>query len=337
MQMIRAVIQGATGYTALETLKLLVRHPQVRVTAVTSREPDGRSVADVHPWLRSRIDLPLENLDEKGIASKADCVFSCLPHGVTAGGMPRLLETGVKVIDLSADYRLLDDATYHAWYGHAHEDPTRLGVTPYGLPELFREKIRGAQLVANPGCYPTSALIPLAPLLQANLIQAHDIIVDSKSGVSGAGRTPSMTTHFPECNESLSAYGIGKHRHQPEIEQTLKRLGLDAPILFTPHLVPMDRGILSTIYVTPNSGVSEQEIKECWRARYRAEPFIRIVDAAPGTKQVSDTNFCDIAAFRSKHRIVIVSALDNLIKGAAGAAVQNMNVMFGLQETLGLL
>ena len=337
MSKIRAAIQGGTGYTALETLKLLVRHPNVAITAVTSREPEGRKTSDVHPQLRGRVDLPLENLSEEELAERADCVFSCLPHGVTASSVPKLLASGAKVVDLSADYRLLDDASYQTWYGHPHQDAARLGETPYGLPELFRQQLRGAALVANPGCYPTSALLPLAPLLQSDLIESSGLIVDSKSGVSGAGRNPSMATHFPECNESVAAYNLGKHRHQPEIEQTLKRLAVNADVIFTPHLMPMDRGILSTIYVTPKSGVSEKRVLDCWRDRYQGEPFVRIVNTAPNTKQVQHTNYCDMAVFASKGKLILVSVIDNLIKGAAGAAVQNMNVIFGIEETLGLL
>jgi N-acetyl-gamma-glutamyl-phosphate reductase len=213
--MVRVAILGATGYTALELIKLLLRHPEVEITTLTSRQEGSPQVGAVHPALLGRLDLRLEDLGPVAVASRADCVFSCLPHGVTATIVPHLLSAGAKVVDFSADYRLDDAETFKQWYGEKHPDPERLGKTVYGLPELFREEIVKAQLVANPGCYPTSAILPLTPLVKAGLIEPRDIIVDSKSGVSGAGRTPKLTTHFPECNESVSAYNVGRHRHTP--------------------------------------------------------------------------------------------------------------------------
>ena len=269
---------------------------------------------------------------------RADCVFGCLPHCASAEILPRVVAAGAKVVDFSADYRLDDAGTYLEWYGHEHPDPGRLGGTVYGLPELFRERIVGQQLVANPGCYATSAILPLAPLVKAGLVEPADIIVDSKSGVSGAGRQPKLMTHFPECNESLSAYNVGRHRHTPEIEQILARhAGTRPEVIFTPQLAPMDRGILSTIYARPTKTVTEADVLGLLREAYAKERFVRVVDHLPGTKDTVDTNFCDITARVVRGRILLIACLDNLVKGAAGAAVQNFNVLFGLPETAGLL
>ncbi|MDR0327146.1 MAG: N-acetyl-gamma-glutamyl-phosphate reductase, partial [Planctomycetaceae bacterium] len=253
-------ILGATGYTAVELLKILLRHPQATITALTSRE-EKRPVGAVHQSLAGRLDLPLENLTPKEIAKRAECVFCCLPHTASAAVVPELLQNGVKVIDLGADYRLDSVEVFERWYEAKHPDPARLGKVPYGLPELFRERIIGADLVANPGCYPTSVILPLAPLLQSGWIAPDDIIIDSKSGVSGAGRTPKLTTLYPECNESIAACGIGRHRHTPEIEQILStRCGKSVKIIFTPHLTPMDRGILSVTYSKPAKPASQDEL-----------------------------------------------------------------------------
>jgi N-acetyl-gamma-glutamyl-phosphate reductase len=336
--MIRVAILGATGYTALEAIKLLLRHPEVEITAATSRSEGSPHIASVHPQLARRLDLQLEDLTPQVVASRADCVFSCLPHGVTAAVMPELLATGVRVIDFSADYRLNDAETFAHWYGEKHHDPDRLGNIVYGLPEFFRDQIRGAQLVANPGCYPTSCILALAPLVRAGLIEADDIICDSKSGVSGAGRTAKLTTHFPECNESLSAYNVGRHRHTPEIEQIIGRVaGKNANVIFTPHLVPMDRGILTTAYSRPTKELTEQQVFEAWRDSYADEPFVRLVEHLPGTKDTVNTNYCDMTARIVRGRLLTISVLDNLIKGASGAAVQNFNVMFGFPETTALI
>jgi N-acetyl-gamma-glutamyl-phosphate reductase len=249
-----------------------------------------------------------------------------------------LLATKVKVVDFSADYRLDDNATFEQWYGEKHPDAERLGKVVYGLPELFREQIVPAQLVANPGCYPTSAILPLAPLVKAGLIEPTDIIVDSKSGVSGAGRVPKLTTHFPECNESVSAYNVGRHRHTPEIEQIVRRgSGKEIQIIFTPHLIPMDRGILTTTYSKPTGSITEEKLFATLREFYADEPFVRVVDHLPGTKDTTDTNFCDITVRLVRGRILTISCLDNMIKGAAGAAVQNFNLMYGFAETTALL
>ena len=244
----------------------------------------------------------------------------------------------MKVIDFGADYRLNDAAVFNKWYNVVHPDPDRLPLTPYGLPELFREKIRGANLVANPGCYPTSAILPLAPLLKGDYIAPDDLIIDSKSGVSGAGRKPSLKNLYPECNEAISAYGVGSHRHTPEIEEVLTTVGgKPTRIIFTPHLVPMDRGILTTAYSKRVKEASQEELMEYLRDFYKDEPFVQVVDALPSTKDVSHTNRCHITVRLVGDRVVTISAIDNLVKGASGAAVQNFNLIHDLDETTALL
>ncbi|HEY2837500.1 MAG TPA: N-acetyl-gamma-glutamyl-phosphate reductase [Pirellulales bacterium] len=335
--MTRVAILGATGYSALELIKILLRHPAAEITTITSRQEGNPHVAMVHPSLHKRLDLVLEDLPPTVVASRAECVFSCLPHGVTSSLVPPLLAGGARVIDFSADYRLKDPAVFAEWYGEKHGDPERLAQAVYGLPELFRKEVREARLIANPGCYPTSAILALAPLLKAGVIETDDILIDSKSGVSGAGRTPKLTTHFPECNESLSAYNVGRHRHTPEIEQVLSTAsGQPIQVIFTPHLVPMDRGILSTAYSRPKPGVTEEKLFDALREFYANEPFVRVVDHLPGTKDTTDTNFCDVTVRLVRNRVITISCLDNLIKGAAGAAVQNFNLMFGYPETTAL-
>ena len=335
--MTRIAILGATGYTALELIKILLRHPHAEITALTSRE-DTRPVGQVHQSLAGRMELSLENLSPKEIVGRADCVFSCLPHTASAKAVPELLEYGAKVVDLSADYRLDSVEVFRNWYEVEHPDADRLGKVPYGLPELFRHAIIGADLVANPGCYPTSAILPLTPLIKAGLIEPTDIIIDAKSGVSGAGRKPKLTTLYTECNESIAAYGIGTHRHTPEIIQIISTAsGKPVDLVFTPHLAPMDRGILSTIYSKPAKDTDQKELIETLRGFYQNEPFVEIVDHLPATKDVSGTNYVHITARKVGNRVVTVSAVDNLIKGASGAAVQNFNLMFGHSETMALL
>ena len=324
-------ILGATGYTALELIKILLRHPYAEITTLTSRE-ETKPIDTVHPSLIGRLSLPLENLTPQQVACRAECVFSCLPHCASAQVVPELLHRGTKIIDFSADYRLHSAEVFKTWYGEEHPDPARLGNVPYGLPELFRKEVVGHPLIANPGCYPTCAILPLAPLVESGMIDPTDVIVDAKSGVSGAGRKPKLGFHYPECNESLSAYGVGTHRHTPEIE-----LYTGAKVIFTPHLVPMDRGILTTTYSRPKSSVSQADIMDLLRNVYRNEPFVRIVDHLPTTKDVSGTNNVHITARIVADRILTISVLDNLIKGASGAAAQNFNLLYGYPETLGLV
>jgi len=319
-------------------MKILLRHPNVEITTLTSRQEGNPHVSSIHPQLMARLDVSLEDLAPETVAARTDCVFSCLPHATSAAMVMKMLETEVRVVDFSADYRLRDAETYAEWYGHKHPDPERLGKTVYGLPELFGSDIPDAQLIANPGCYTSTSILALAPLLSGGFINSTDIIIDAKSGVSGAGRSPKLTTLYPECNESLSAYSVGRHRHTPEIEQILTvSSGQNVQVIFTPHLVPMDRGILCTIYATPIKDATEDRLLEAMRAFYADKPFIRIVDHLPATKDVTGTNFCDITVRLVKGRLIVFSCTDNLIKGASGVAVQNFNLMHGFDETTALL
>lgn len=337
MGVMRVAVQGATGYTALELLRILLRHPQAELTVATSRSETGL-LSEVHPSLTGRSDVRMSQLSAEEIAEQADVCFCCLPHVASMESIPHLLTAGLKVVDLSADYRLRDPGVYEQWYGHVHTDPTRLGTTIYGLPELYREQIPSQQLVANPGCYTSTSILALAPLLKAGMIEPKGIIIDAKSGVSGAGRTPKLGTLYSECNESLSAYGVGNHRHTPEIEQVLSDVSNSkVEVLFTPHLIPMDRGILATIYATPTHPVTTADVMSVLREHYAREPFVRVVEHLPRTKDVAHTNYCDITARVVRGRILIFAVLDNLIKGAAGVAVQNFNLMCGFDESTGLV
>ncbi|MBN1852803.1 MAG: N-acetyl-gamma-glutamyl-phosphate reductase [Pirellulales bacterium] len=335
---IRIAILGARGYTARQLIELLLRHPGVEITCLSTRDSDRPPLAEVHPVFAGRLDLRLENSTPDSVADQADCVFSCLPHAASAAFVAQLLDRGLRVVDFSADYRLTDPDVYQTWYGVAHPDPDRLATAVYGLPELFRESIRTTQLVANPGCYPTSAILGLAPLLQAGCIAADGLVIDSKSGVSGAGRNPKPNLHFPECNESVAAYSIGSHRHMPEVDQLLSRVaGQTIEVIFTPHLIPMDRGILTTTYGTASDSCSPDQCMDRMKDFYSGEPFVRVVDKPPTTKQVLGTNYCDIYTTWVRGKIVVVTVIDNLIKGASGAAVQNFNIMYGFDETTALL
>jgi N-acetyl-gamma-glutamyl-phosphate reductase len=334
--MTKIAVLGAAGYTALELIKILLRHSEAEIVAVTDLQEGRPHIAAIHPSLAARVDIRVEKLSPAEVAARAECVFCCLPHGVSSSLIPHLLDGGARVVDFSADYRLNDPEVFANWYNQKHPDPGRLGRVPYGLPELFRDEIAAAPLVANPGCFPTSAILPLTPLLRAGLIDPAGIIVDSKTGVSGAGRTPKLTTHYPECNESISAYNLGRHRHTPEIDHYLTHAaGRPVEVVFSPHLVPMDRGILTTTYSRPVGEVSEEKVLQTLRDFYAREPFVRVVDHLPGTKDSTGTNFCDVTARVVRGRVLTVSCIDNLIKGASGAAVQNFNVMFGYPETTG--
>jgi len=336
--MIRVAILGATGYTARELLYLLIRHPEVEITTLTTRQETRPAVSEIHPSLRGRLDLTLENLSPREVAKRADCVFGCLPHAASAAAVSDLLEAGCRVVDFSADFRLDDPEIYQQWYNVEHPDPARMPGTPYGLPELFRESIRDAKLVANPGCYPTSAILALAPLLKAGVISPQGLIIDSKSGVSGAGRNPKPAFHFPECNENLAAYAVGQHRHTPEIDQILGTFAsVETNVVFTPHLIPMDRGILTTAYADPVGNVEAGAILDVLREQYQDEPFVRVIDELPNTKNVAGTNFCEVTARVVNGKVVTISVIDNLIKGASGAAVQNFNLMYDFPETTALL
>jgi N-acetyl-gamma-glutamyl-phosphate reductase len=335
----KVAILGGSGYTALELMKILLRHPTAEVVAVTSRQGDTPRLADLHPSLEGRTNLRCEPLDPDRLAARGvGCVFSCLPHGASMAAVPPLLQRGMRVVDLSADYRLRDPNVYAQWYGASHEDLAHLAQAVYGLPELYGDEVATAQLVANPGCYPQGAILGLAPLAAAGLLEPGSVIVDSKSGVSGAGRTPKLSHHFPECNESVSAYSVGTHRHTPEIEQALTDVSGEAvEVLFTPHLIPMDRGILSTVYATPRRPASQEELLGMYREYYARAPFVRVVERLPATKDCTGTNFLDVTVRVARGRVVVVACLDNLVRGASGVAVQNFNRMTALDERAALL
>ncbi len=336
--MIDVAILGATGYTALELIKILLRHSEVRITTLTTRQEGNPHIQAIHPSLHGQLDLHCESLTPSEVAERVDVVFCALPHRASMDAVPALLAGGCKVVDLSADYRLSDPGVYEKWYGNVHTDPTRLGKTVYGLPEIWAEKIPGQDLIANPGCYTSTSIIGLAPLLCGRHIEPTGIFIDAKSGVSGAGRTPKLTVHYPECNESVTAYSVGHHRHQPEIDQVLSEVsGQGVEVIFTPHLIPMDRGILCSIYATPISDLSENEFLDVYREFYKEKPFVRIVEHLPSTKDSAYTNFCDITVRLTRGRLIVLACLDNLIKGASGVAVQNFNLMAGFDETTALL
>jgi N-acetyl-gamma-glutamyl-phosphate reductase len=337
MSRVKVAVLGGSGYTAVELLKLLLRHPGAEIVAVSSRQSEH--IADLHPSLFGRLDLRCEPFDADALKAKGvQVAFGCLPHGTSMESIPPLLERGIRVVDLSADYRLRDAAVYEQWYKEKHHDAKNLAHAVYGLPEIYGDAINTAKLVANPGCYPQTAILGLAPLLAANLIEPSGIIVDSKSGVSGGGRTPKLGFHFPECNENFSAYGVGTHRHTPEIEQALSDVAKQTvSVIFTPHLVPMDRGIFSTIYATPTKPVAEAELLERYRAYFAGKPFVRVRSGLPATKDTSGTNYLDLTVRVVCGKVLVLAAEDNLVRGASGVAVQNFNRMFGFDETTGLL
>jgi N-acetyl-gamma-glutamyl-phosphate reductase len=337
--MLKVAILGATGYTALELIKILLRNPQVQITAITTRQEGSPPVHTIHQSLFGRLSLNCEDLSPAEVGRRAEFVFCCLPHVASMEAVPTLLESGCRVVDLSADYRLNDPAVYEKWYGHAHTDAARLGKTVYGLPELWAERIASQKLIANPGCYTSAAILGLAPFVRQGWIEPSGIIIDAKSGVSGAGRTPKLSTLFSECNESMSAYSAGnKHRHLPEIEQVLtEACGATVEAIFTPHLVPMDRGIIATMYGKLRKSASDEQLIAAAREFYAGKPFVRVVDHLPATKDSAYTNYCDITVRTARGQAIIVACLDNLIKGAAGVAVQNFNLMCGFPETTGLI
>jgi N-acetyl-gamma-glutamyl-phosphate reductase len=336
--MIKVAIIGATGYTARESIEILLRHPQAKVTYLTALPEECGHVTDVFAILANRLDLPIEPVDLDKLAELGDVALCCLPHKVSMQFVGQLLETGVKVVDFSADYRLHDVALYEKVYKVKHTDKKNIGQAAFGLPELFRQDIKGASLVANPGCYPTAAALALAPLLQEKLIACDDIIVNAVSGASGAGRKADLTFHFPEMNENLFAYAVGTHRHTPEIEQILtESCNQKTRVLFQPHVGSFDRGISETIYCQPLARADSKDLDKLYNRFYADEPFVRMLNKPPAIKNVVGTNFCDIFATATQGKIVVFCAIDNLIKGAAGQAVQNMNIICNLPETMGLL
>jgi N-acetyl-gamma-glutamyl-phosphate reductase len=334
-------IIGSSGYTGGELMRILLNHSRVTVTAITSEKSAGKPLAAIFPHLSGLTALVCEHLDPDTIAQKADFVFLALPHVTAQEAAFKFRQLGKKVVDLSADYRLSDPAVYEAWYEHKHQYPELLKSAVYGLPELHREKIQTASLIANPGCYPTSAILALAPLIKNGIADLASIIIDSKSGVSGAGRSPSQAHHYPEVNEGFMAYKVGTHRHTPEIEQELSGLARKPiTVSFTPHLVPMNRGILTTVYAKIATPMETARLFSLYREFYQNEPFVRLLPVGqfPNVGNVRGSNFCDIGVyFDSRNgRAIVVAAIDNLAKGASGQAVQNMNLMMGFDEAEGL-
>ncbi|MEN8134793.1 MAG: N-acetyl-gamma-glutamyl-phosphate reductase [Thermodesulfobacteriota bacterium] len=338
--MLRVGIVGASGYTGEELARIISKHPGVELTVATSRQFAGKKISEVFPNLRGIVEITLENVPLDGLADRADLFFTAVPHQTAMDIVPKLLSVGCKVVDLSADFRISDAKVYEKWY-QAHSAAEYLDQAVYGLPELNREKIKGTSLVANPGCYPTSIILGTAPLLKAGLIDATTIIADSKSGTSGAGRAALVGSLFCEVNDGFRAYKVGEHRHTPEIEQELGLLaGKPLTISFTPHLLPISRGILSTVYAGLKDGVDPEQVSAAYEDFYRDEYFVRLCPAGtyPATQYVRGSNFCDVGFKIDPRtgRIVIVAVIDNLVKGAAGQAVQNMNLMCGIPEGLGL-
>jgi N-acetyl-gamma-glutamyl-phosphate reductase len=353
---IKVGIIGATGYVGEELIRILCRHPGAEIAAVVSKDGVGLPLSGVYPHLRENIDLEILGLEQiPDLISGSDLIFLALPHGFSAPVAKIALAAGKRVIDMAADFRLPDAALYEAWYQAPHEAPDLLGEAVYGLPELFRVAIPGARLVANPGCYPTGALLALAPLMQPGLVERESLIVDSKSGVSGAGRTPALGSLFSECNENVRAYNVATHRHTPEISHYASVLaGSRVDVVFAPHLVPMTRGILSTVYARLLRPMDTSSVRQVYRDFYAGEPFVFLTgeDEWPQTKWVQGSNRCYIGlivpgahpgaaghgpgAGAGGRLLIVVSVIDNLVKGAAGQAVQNMNLMYGLPETTGL-
>lgn len=346
MKKIRVAIAGASGYAGAELVRLAVAHPHFELVAVTSEKSAGQPVAAVFPSLAGQVPLSFEALTPEALSGRADAVFLALPHTKSLDPVASCAKAGKFIVDLSADYRLKDPAAYETWYKAPHTQPKLLAAAVYGLPELHRAAIAKTKLVASPGCYPTAAILQLAPLFTKGLVEPNSIVIDAKSGISGAGRSPALPYHFPEAHESLEPYKIGSHRHIPEIEQELSALlqrhsgrsGV-ASVAFTPHLVPMNRGILSTAYCRLTSPIALPELRDLYRAFYKGERFVRLCeDIVPNPRYTRGSNYCDIGIFLDQRAgwVVTVAAVDNLVKGAAGQAIQAMNLMLGIPEDMGL-
>lgn len=337
-QSVRVGVVGATGYTGVELLRLLAQHPGADLRVVTSRGEAGTAVADLFPSLRGAVDAVFE-LPDPDVLGACEVVFFATPHGVAHAMAASLLERGVRIVDLSADFRIGDPELWAQWYGQPHGAPQYLGEAVYGLPELNRERIANARLIAVPGCYPTAVSLAVLPLLEAGLVDPTDVIADAKSGVSGAGRKAQIGGLFAEVQENFRAYASGGHRHWPEIHQTLSAVaGQSVGLIFQPHLVPMTRGIHATVYLRPHG--ADFDWQKCFEDRYRNEPFVDVMPPGshPQTASVRGTNYCRVGLAQPPYsgRLMVLSVIDNLVKGAAGQAVQNMNLMFGFPETAGL-
>lgn len=339
---VKVVIIGATGYVGIEIVRLLQGHPGVEITSVIGQSFIGQKISDVYPHLKGIFDMECNSLDINSLPEKGDVFINCLPHGVSKDFIPLLLEKGKKIIDHGGDFRYKKVEVYEKWYKTKHELPELLNISVYGLPELYRDKIRDAMLVANPGCYPTCSILGIAPLLVDKIIDTSGIIIDATSGVSGAGRKTDLMYQFCECTENFKAYGVATHRHTSEIEQELGVLaGEEIMVSFTPHLAPMKRGMLATIYANLKDDVTTGELIRLYREFYKGETFVRVLDEGrlPETKHVAGSNFIDIGIVVDKRlkRVVILSALDNLGKGASGQAVQDLNIMCGFPEHTALM
>ncbi len=336
--MINVGIIGATGYAGAELLRLLLSHPEVNIAALGSKSFEGKTISSVYPAFLGQCDLVC--IDNAEVIEKSDVVFACLPHGLSEELASKCFYKNKVFIDLGADFRLTSEHEYEQWYGKGFKDASLHERAVYGLPELFREKIKGQKLIANPGCYPTSAALGLFPALKNRLCDNIGIIIDSKSGATGAGREPTGNTHFAELNEGFAPYKVAAHRHTPEIEQTLSAAGKPVKVTFVPHLLPINRGIVSTMYARLKLGITEADIRAAYAAAYENEPFIRLLPAGQTANltNVTYTNLCDISLHIDSRTstLVAVSAIDNMVKGAAGQAIQNMNIAFDLPETTGL-
>ena len=339
--MLNCTIVGATGYTGVELVKILLRHPCVRVSGLTTRQKEKIPLTQLIPELPPEVDLEVRPFSFSEIRRTADVVFLCLPPTEAMPLASKFLEAGKIVIDLSADFRLRDWREYGKWYGVKHTNRRALGEAVYGLPELYREKIKRSNLIANPGCYPTGIILGIAPLLHAGLVDTASIVVDAKSGVSGAGKKFNPATQFCEVDENFYAYKVGRHQHIPEIEQALSEAaGVKIHVTFVPHLLPLQRGILTTVYLKRKRGIDREAIREAFKNLYGEEPFVRLKPEGsfPALKDVQRTNYCDIGfwADPDSDRVIVITAIDNLLKGAAGQAVQNLNVRSGFPEDQGL-
>jgi N-acetyl-gamma-glutamyl-phosphate reductase len=343
--MIRVGVVGAGGYAGATLIRILLQHPQAKISWLMSEEAHkGKKIAELYPHIAGEIDMVCQTLDDldKNLSS-VDLVFLALPHGIAINYVPKMIKAGKKVVDLGADYRFNDEAVFKKWYNLEHPDKALLAEAVFGLPELYKEQIKSARLIGNPGCYPTAATLGLAPLVKNKLIDLKTIVVDAKSGVSGAGRGVNLKVHFCERNEGITAYAVNNHRHMGEISYQVSKLaGEQVNVTFVPHLIPMNRGILATIYgkiINPKSEINVAELIKLYKNFYKDSPFVRIYEGGePCTKYVSGTNYCDIGLSINQESgtVIVMSAIDNLVKGAAGQAVQNMNLICGLEETTGL-
>lgn len=339
MPKLKAGVIGATGYAGAELVRLLLSHPNVELAAVSSVSYEGKPLSEIYPSLAGCCDALLTN--DQAVLQTSDVVFASLPHGHSEPYARACMEQGKVFIDLGADFRLYNEQDYRDWYGLCYADPALHQKAVYALPELYRDQIKTARLLGNPGCYPTSIALGLAPALRRQFIDANTLVLDSKSGVTGAGRGLSQNTHYPDCNESFAPYKVAGHRHTPEIEQTLSDVaGVPVKVTFVPHLLPVNRGIVSTMYASLCQDVPLEAIHQAYCAFYQNEPFVRILPlgSIANLKHVRCSNFCDISLHLDPrtHRLIVVSAIDNMVKGAAGQAIQNMNLVCGFPETAGL-